>query len=52
MDALILHRRGNKIITGGRGRKGPGREEGRGREKGEAGSGIRKDRKEIQRVRK
>jgi hypothetical protein len=26
MDASILLRRGNKIITGGRGRKGPGRE--------------------------
>jgi hypothetical protein len=26
VDASILLRRGNKIITGGRGRKGPGRE--------------------------
>jgi hypothetical protein len=25
-DASILHRRGNKIITGGRGRLGPGKE--------------------------
>jgi hypothetical protein len=28
VDASILHRRGNKIITGSRGRVGPGRERG------------------------
>jgi hypothetical protein len=26
VDASILHRRGNKIITGGRGREGPGKQ--------------------------
>jgi hypothetical protein len=26
VNASILHRRGNKIIIGGRGREGPGRE--------------------------
>lgn len=32
--ASILHKRGNKVITGGRGRKGAGRERGGGGEKG------------------
>jgi hypothetical protein len=32
VDASILHRRGNKMITGGRGRVGPGGEK-RGRRK-------------------
>jgi hypothetical protein len=31
VGALILHRRGNKKITGGRGREGPGRKSGGGR---------------------
>ena len=30
MDASILHRSGNKIITVGRGKEEPGRERGRG----------------------
>jgi hypothetical protein len=33
--ASILHKRSNKVITGGRGRKGPGRERGGGGEKGD-----------------
>ena len=36
VDASIQHRRENKIITGGRGRKGPWRER--------LGRGIRRDR--------
>jgi hypothetical protein len=51
----ILLRRGNKIITGGRGREG-GREggtDGPGREgEEEAGSCMGKDRREVQRIRK
>jgi hypothetical protein len=51
MDASILHRRGNKIITVGRGKGNQGgREEGKG--KRGAGSGIGRDRREVQRVRK
>ena len=34
MDASILHRRENKIITGDRGREEPGRDKGWGGEKG------------------
>ena len=49
MDTSILLRRESKIITGGRGRKGSRRERGIGRE-GE-GSGMGRDRKEVQRVR-
>jgi hypothetical protein len=52
--ALILLRRGNKTVTGGIGREGPQRER-RGREKKGcvwAGSGMERDRKEVQRVRK
>jgi hypothetical protein len=33
VDTSTLHRRGNKIITGGRGREGPGMEGGRGENK-------------------
>ena len=49
VDASILHRRGNKIITGGRGREGPGRKRGEGGES-EAESGMERYRREIQRV--
>ena len=34
VDAIILHRQRNKIITGGTGREGPWRERGRERKKG------------------
>jgi hypothetical protein len=34
VDASILHRTGNKIIAGGRGREGPGRERRGGGKKG------------------
>jgi len=51
VDASILLRRGNKIIMGGRGREGPWRERG-GRGKGGAGSGMGRDRRAVQRVRK
>jgi hypothetical protein len=47
VNASILHRRGDKIITGGRGREG----EMRGGKRG-TGSGIGRDRREVQRVRK
>jgi hypothetical protein len=49
MDALVLLRRGNKILTGGRGWEGLGRKR---REVGErgAGSGMGGDRDDIQRV--
>ena len=52
MDASVLHRRGNKIITGGRGREGPGRERIEYRENGGSGSGIGGDGREVQRVKK
>ena len=42
VGASILHIRGNKIIPGGRGREGPGRERG-GDGKGWAGSVVGKD---------
>ena len=51
MDASVLLRRGKKIIPGGRGREGSGRERGRF-SKGRAGSGVGGDRRELQRVRK
>ena len=51
MDASIQLRRGNKIITGGRGREGLGRERGRGRKRGTA-SHLGIVRREVQRVRK
>jgi hypothetical protein len=51
VNASILHRRGNKIITGGRERGGPERERGEERKKW-AGSGIGRDRGEVHRVRK
>jgi hypothetical protein len=51
VDASILHRRGNKLITQGRGRKRPGRQI-KGEGKRGTGSGIRRDRREVQRVRK
>ena len=49
MDAPIPLR-GNKIMMGGRGREGPGRR-GKRREKGRAGSGMGRDRREVQRAR-
>ena len=51
MNASILHGRANKIITGNRGRKGPGREKAGGKKRG-TGPGMGRDRKEDQRVRK
>ena len=51
MNASILLRRGNIIIMPGRGREGHRRESG-GRGKEGAGSGMGKERREIQRVRK
>jgi hypothetical protein len=56
VDASVLLRRGNKIITGGKGKEGPEREKGQGgekdqygkrmgMEKGGAGSGIGKGRR-------
>jgi hypothetical protein len=42
---------GNRIITGGGGRKGPGRERRGGRNKGKV-SGTGGDGREVQRVRK
>ena len=51
VDASILHRTGNKTITGGRGREGPGREREEGGKR-EAGSGVGRDRREVQRVKK
>ena len=53
MDASILLRRGNKIITGGRRREGLGEGERRGREEGVRFRSRRcKGRGEIQSVRK
>jgi hypothetical protein len=52
VDASILHRRGNKIITGGRGRERPGRERIECRENGGSGSGIGRDGRDVQRVEK
>ena len=44
MDALVLLRRGNKIIMGGKGRDGSGRErEEKSGGKGWAGSGVEGD---------
>jgi hypothetical protein len=43
VNASVLLRRGNKIITGGRGSKGPGRERGR---EGKKGSRIRYGRRQ------
>jgi hypothetical protein len=45
----ILHKMGNKIITEGKGREGTGRERG-GRVKRGAGSGMGRDKREVQRV--
>ena len=52
MDASVLHRRGNKIITGDRRRKGPRRGERRRRKKKRTKSGIGRDRRGVQRVMK
>ena len=49
VDASILHRKGNKIILGARRSEERGRER-RGANKG-IGTGIRRDRTEIQRIR-
>jgi hypothetical protein len=51
VDTSILHRRRNKIITGCRGRKGPGMENGAGERKWE-GSGMGRSRREVQWARK
>ena len=42
VGTLVLLRRGNKIITGGRGLEGL-RKRGRGEEKGVTGLGVRRD---------
>jgi hypothetical protein len=52
VDASILLRRKNKIITGGRGREGPGREREGGRGREVARSSMGSDRREVQKVRK
>jgi hypothetical protein len=52
VDASVLLGRGNKIITGGRGREGPWREKGGGGKEGGAGSVVGGDGGEGQRVRK
>jgi hypothetical protein len=52
LDASILHRRGNKIIRGARGREESGREKGKGGKKRGAGSGMGRDRREFQSLRK
>ena len=52
VDASILHRTGNKIITGSRGREEPGMERGEGGGRGWAETGIGRDRREVQRIRK
>jgi hypothetical protein len=53
LHVSILHRRGNKIITGGRGREGGSwrKREGRGK-KNRGRAGIGRNRREVQRVRK
>ena len=44
-DALIVHRMGNKLITGGIGREGPGKEKGaEKKQRGWAETGIGRDR--------
>jgi hypothetical protein len=45
-------RRENKIIMGDQGNKGLGREKGRKGKKGHTGSGMERDRREVQNVRK
>ena len=50
MNVSVLLRRGNKILTGGRGWKGLGRKRGGGGRKRRAGSGMRGDRYDIRRV--
>jgi hypothetical protein len=53
VDTSTLHRRGNKIITGGRGREAGSwrKREGRGK-KNRGRAGIGRNRREVQRVRK
>jgi hypothetical protein len=51
VDASVFLRSGNKILTGDRSWKGLRRERGGGGENG-AGSGMRRNRYDIQRVRK
>jgi hypothetical protein len=51
VEASVLHRAGNRMMKGGGGRSNlGGREEGEG--KGEAGSDIGVNRREVERVRK
>jgi hypothetical protein len=52
MDALIPLRRGNKIITGGRGKAGPGSGRGRGGIMGRGQDQIWKETGEVQRLRR
>ena len=52
VDSSILHRTGNKMITGGRKMGGPGRQRGGREKKVGPGTGTGRDRREIQRVRK
>jgi hypothetical protein len=52
VDASILHRRGNKIITRGREKEGPGKEKGGGGKKRGTESRVGRDKREVQRVRK
>ena len=51
MDVSVFLRRGNKIITGGRGWEELGRKRGRRGRKWGPGSGMRGDRDDIRRVR-
>jgi hypothetical protein len=52
VDASVLLRRGNKIITGSRGWEGLGRKREEERTKGGAGSGMGEDMVDLQRVKK
>ena len=46
VDASVLLRRGNKIIMGGRGREGPGRQRAGGGERWGRGLGVGRDERE------
>ena len=52
MDASVLFRRGNKIITGERGWEGLGRKRGGGKGKKGTGTGMGGDEGDVQKVRK
>ena len=51
-DVSIPLRQGKKIITGGKGREGPGWKRVRGEEKWGTGSGIGGDRRHVQKARR